>query len=509
MTEFAQRPLVLGRFAVGPVMGTGMQATVRRGKDAHTDSDVALRIVNRRELTPSKLSKMEREINIMKIVNHPNVIGLKYVEMDMEWPSSDGPAKRVALMVLEIADNGELFDFLMHSGPFSDSIARAYMRQLLSALAACHSNLIFHRDIKPENILIDSKFQLKLADFGLSTIQESEDSLLQTDCGTRSYMSPEVVGSTQYRGEDADIWSAAVVMFIMLCGNPPFQVAAKSDWWFNAISLNRHDRFWAAHLRSAPHMATNLPAQSFLNKVFVKNPDERYKLSDMLADAWMTSGTEYTPEQLTAEMSHKKLAVIQGKEREAREAANRARRSGTSEGQFDPFAATTTYRSVNVGGSSVLEVSSDKIPASAVGKLLQTSFFSALPAPLLVAELVSGLRGIDSDTELVALEEGLGISVSLNVNQQPLEFEGEIIPMPTLAVKFDVRITVVTNSSTQGKPVYAVELSRTSGDLFSFQQVFRQIKVFIETFESTNISGKSASVSSDVEPALTEGMGII
>ncbi|CAM9400338.1 unnamed protein product, partial [Ectocarpus fasciculatus] len=347
MTEFSSRPPAMGRFAIGELMGKGMQASVRRGKDLQTGNEVALRIVNRRQLTPAKLQKLEQEINMMKIVSHPNIISLKQVEMDLEWQRMDGSTKRVALMVLELADNGELFDYLMYSGHFSDEITRAYMRQLVSALSLCHSNLIYHRDIKPENILLDANFQLKLADFGLSTVQEREDSMLQTDCGTKSYMAPEVLAATPYRGEHADIWSSAVVMFTMLCGNPPFQAATKQDWWFNAISLKRHDRFWAAHLRSAPHMGSNIPSQNFLNHIFLKDPEERYTLEMMAADPWMTSGIQLSPEQLKVQMMQKKLAVTQGREREAREAANRARRSaGSGGGQFDPFAAATTYRSV-------------------------------------------------------------------------------------------------------------------------------------------------------------------
>lgn len=505
MAEFSQRPPIMGQYLVGNILGKGMQATVRKGKDIHTGEEVALRIVNRRDLTPSKLSKMEKEINIMKIVNHPNIIALKYVEMDMDWTSHDGSLRKVALMVLEVADNGELFDYLMYGGCFSDAIARAYMKQLMSALSACHSNLIYHRDIKPENILLDRNFQLKLADFGLSTISESEDSLLQTDCGTKSYMSPEVAGSQQYRGEDADIWSAAVVMFIMLCGNPPFQIAAKQDWWFNAISLNRHDRFWAAHLRSAPHMATNIAAQNCINKVFLKKPEDRYTLEKFASDAWMTSGVQYTPDQLMFEMSQKKLTVIQGKEREAREAANRARQGG--DGQFDPFAASTAYRSVGdeTDPSIILP---ETIPVCQMEKIVQTSFFSAVPAAALLRELRTAACSIDSDAIVTALEAGFGWNVSLKIGGQSFEFEGELIEMPCIPVEFNLNVGVIP--SVESGHVYAVELVRTSGDMFSFQQAFRHVKSYIEKFETSSLPDtKENSEKIDAEPALIDNMGII
>lgn len=73
-----------------------------------------------------------------------------------------------------------------------------------------------------------------------------------TECGTRSYMAPEVLAKQPYDGAQADLWSAGVVLFIMLAGNPPFQMAVSTDWWFRAVSSGRHDRFWAAHLRGCP-----------------------------------------------------------------------------------------------------------------------------------------------------------------------------------------------------------------------------------------------------------------
>ena len=66
---------------------------------------------------------------------------------------------------------------------------------------------------------------------------ESDDAVLQTECGTKSYMAPEIISHQAYSGAAVDVWSAGVVLFIMLCGNPPFDIAARTDWWFNAISV--------------------------------------------------------------------------------------------------------------------------------------------------------------------------------------------------------------------------------------------------------------------------------
>jgi serine/threonine protein kinase len=511
MSEFGLRPPAMGRFAIGEIMGRGMQASVRRGKDLQTGQEVALRIVERRQLTPAKLQKLEQEIGMMKVISHPNVIALKYVEMDLEWQRRDGSTKRVALMVLELADNGELFDYLMYSGHFSDEVTRAYMRQLLSALTLCHSKLIYHRDIKPENILLDSNFQLKLADFGLSTAQEQEDQMLQTDCGTKSYMAPEVIACTPYRGENADIWSSAVVMFTMLCGNPPFQVANRTDWWFNAISLRRHDRFWAAHLRSAAHVGSNTLAQNFLNHIFLKEPEERFTLEAVMADPWMTSGLQLSPEQLKTQMMQKKLAVTQGKEREAREAANRARRSASSGGgQFDPFAAATTYRGV---GSEIPELA-----ACVVEKLTQTSFFSSITPVKLVSGLKTAVMGIDAQAKTEPLSDGLyGLQIELKVGGDVFEFEGETMEVPAVQVHFDARLTAVATDKAE-PPVYGIELVRTAGDMLAFQQAFKQVRSYFQGLESSAAVAEDkkseeffpgSAAAAEEEAPLTENIGMI
>ena len=170
-------------------------------------------------------------------------------------------------MALDLAEGGELFDFMMYTGAFSEPVAKAIFSQLTSALAFCHERGIYHRDIKPENLLLDSNFQLKVADFGLAAMRASPEELLKTECGTRSYMAPEVLARQQYDGSKADCWSAGVVLFIMLSGNPPFQMARPGDWWFNQFTENRPDRFWKSHKRytpnfpevSLPYLPTYLP----------------------------------------------------------------------------------------------------------------------------------------------------------------------------------------------------------------------------------------------------------
>jgi len=97
------------------------------------------------------------------------------------------------VLSLQLAEGGELFDFMMFTGFFSEVVSRTLFRQLLSALQYCHERGVYHRDIKPENLLLDDKYQLKIADFGLAAIRQDPEETLRTECGTRSYMAPEIL----------------------------------------------------------------------------------------------------------------------------------------------------------------------------------------------------------------------------------------------------------------------------------------------------------------------------
>jgi serine/threonine protein kinase len=182
---------------------------------------------------------------------------------------------------------------MMYTGCFSESIARAYFQQLVLGLEECHHNGVYHRDIKPENLLLDENFGLKIADFGLSGLREGANGAiteLYTQCGTQSYMSPEVLSCLPYEGEPADVWSTGVVLFIMLAGFPPFQIAARQDWWFRACAARQYEAFWAAHGRSATFSPG---AKDLMSRIFCVVPQERITIAEIkvwvhvIADVWL------------------------------------------------------------------------------------------------------------------------------------------------------------------------------------------------------------------------------
>jgi serine/threonine protein kinase len=126
--------------------------------------------------------------------------------------------------VMELVDGGDLFEHLESHGPFAEPDARAIMHQLFSALQYLHARHIVHRDLKPENILLATPAEdadIKIADFGLARMI-SGTQMMKTACGTPGYVAPEVLQNKGYDSGAVDIWSTGVILYILLCGFPPF-----------------------------------------------------------------------------------------------------------------------------------------------------------------------------------------------------------------------------------------------------------------------------------------------
>ncbi|CAH0699517.1 unnamed protein product [Spodoptera exigua] len=155
---------------------------VKLGVHCVTGKKVAIKIINREKLSESVLMKVEREIAIMKLIEHPHVLGLSDVYEN----------KKYLYLVLEHVSGGELFDYLVKKGRLTPKEARRFFRQIISALDFCHSHSICHRDLKPENLLLDERNNIKIADFGMASLQPA-GSLLETSCGSPHYACPEVI----------------------------------------------------------------------------------------------------------------------------------------------------------------------------------------------------------------------------------------------------------------------------------------------------------------------------
>ena len=191
-------------------LGKGSYGSVSKAKDLRTGVVRAVKVVYKPKI--ENVTRLKREILIMKRLDHPNIIRLFEVFED----------SKNLYLVMELCTGGELFDRIIRSGHFSERYAAALMKQTFSALAYCHANDVMHRDMKPENLLfVDSSpvSTLKVIDWGFAA-KCGKNHKFSSVVGTPYYVAPEVLfGNYDKR---CDIWSTGVILYILLCGYPPF-----------------------------------------------------------------------------------------------------------------------------------------------------------------------------------------------------------------------------------------------------------------------------------------------
>uniref|UniRef100_A0A6A7G5L2 non-specific serine/threonine protein kinase n=3 Tax=Hirondellea gigas TaxID=1518452 RepID=A0A6A7G5L2_9CRUS len=258
----------VGPYRLEKTLGKGQTGLVKLGTNCVTGKRVAIKIINREKLSESVLQKVEREIAIMKLIEHPHVLGLYDVYEN----------KKYLYLVLEHVSGGELFDYLVKKGRLTPKEARRFFRQIISALDFCHSHSICHRDLKPENLLLDEKNSIRIADFGMASLQP-DGSMLETSCGSPHYACPEVIRGEKYDGRRADVWSCGVILYALLVGALPFD----DD---NLRQLLEKVKRGAFHI---PHFVPP-DCQELLRGMIEVNPDKRLTLEEINKHSWVIAG---------------------------------------------------------------------------------------------------------------------------------------------------------------------------------------------------------------------------
>jgi serine/threonine protein kinase len=185
-----KRVLHVGSYEVGKTLGNGSFGKVKLGTNVFTKEKVAIKFFNhRRFATAQQVENTQREIEIMKLLSHPNIVKLIDV--------IEKPDECTTYLIAEYVSGGELFDYIVANGTVKERQARIFLRQIISAVEFCHANLIVHRDLKPENLLLDANGNIKISDFGLSNMIEP-GKLLDSFCGSPLYAAPEILLAEKY-----------------------------------------------------------------------------------------------------------------------------------------------------------------------------------------------------------------------------------------------------------------------------------------------------------------------
>ncbi|KAM7516922.1 hypothetical protein LguiA_006505 [Lonicera macranthoides] len=266
----------VGKYEVGRTIGEGTFAKVKFAQNTETGESVAMKVLDRTTIIKHKMvDQIKREISIMKLVRHPNVVRLHEVL-----------ASRTKIyIILEFITGGELFDKIVHHGRLSEAESRRYFQQLIDGVDYCHSKGVYHRDLKPENLLLDSQENLKISDFGLSALPGEGISLLRTTCGTPNYVAPEVLSHKGYDGALADVWSCGVILYVLMAGYLPFDEMDLTTLYSKIDRAEFSCPTWFP-----------VGAKSLIHRILDPNPETRFRIEEIRNDEWFKRS--YVPVRL-------------------------------------------------------------------------------------------------------------------------------------------------------------------------------------------------------------------
>jgi len=265
----------------GNELGSGNFAVVKKaiknkshnsGDAAKIPNEVAVKIIDKAKV--EDMNDITREIEIMNIVDHKNVIKL--------FEIYDEPKKMN--LVMELVTGGELFDRIVAKGNYTEKDAALTIQKLCEALEYLHKKNVVHRDLKPENILYanqDEDAEIKVADFGLARVLSGKD-MMKTACGTPGYVAPEILKNQGYDSGAVDLWSAGVILYILLCGFPPFY-EEELPALFEQILHARYD------FPSPWWDKISKDAKDLVQKLLELDPKKRLTATQVLQHPWIAN----------------------------------------------------------------------------------------------------------------------------------------------------------------------------------------------------------------------------
>ncbi|XP_027333835.1 calcium-dependent protein kinase 2-like isoform X2 [Abrus precatorius] len=265
-------------YTLGKELGRGQFGVTYLCTENSTGLQYACKSISKRKLvSKSDREDIKREIQIMQhLSGQPNIVEFKGAYED----------KHSVHVVMELCAGGELFDRIIAKGHYSERAAASICRQIVNVVHICHFMGVMHRDLKPENFLLSSKDEkalLKATDFGLSVFIE-EGKVYREIVGSAYYVAPEVLGRSY--GKEIDIWSAGVILYILLSGVPPF-------WAGKLLTLTYVDsRIITCHIdfESHPWPSISNSAKDLVRKMLIKDPKKRITSAQVLEHPWLKEG---------------------------------------------------------------------------------------------------------------------------------------------------------------------------------------------------------------------------
>ncbi|KAI8579874.1 hypothetical protein K450DRAFT_239491 [Umbelopsis ramanniana AG] len=267
---------MFGPYLMLQTLGEGEFGKVKLGMHIETQQEVAIKLIRKESVDNStRLSKVEREISVLRTVRHPYIVKL-YDVLETE--------KYIGI-ILECASGGELFEYILARRYLKEQDACRLFAQLISGVHYLHQKHIVHRDLKLENLLLDRNRNVIITDFGFANqFNSAKDDLMATSCGSPCYAAPElVVSEGLYVGSAVDIWSCGVILYAMLCGYLPFDDDPANPDGDNINLLYKH--ILSSSLVFPDYVSPM--ARDLLDKMLVPDPTKRCDIQTIMDHPWL------------------------------------------------------------------------------------------------------------------------------------------------------------------------------------------------------------------------------
>lgn len=258
------------RYVRDKKLGSGAYGEVLLCRDKQTNAERAIKVIKRTEINANSSTSLLEEVAVVKQLDHPNIMKLYEVFED----------KKNFYIVMEVYKGGELFDEIINKQKFTEADAARTIKQVISGVTYLHKHHIVHRDLKPENLLLESKTkdaQIKIVDFGLSSYFDSKKKMKER-LGTAYYIAPEVL--RQKYDEKCDVWSIGVILYILLCGYPPFGGSTDRE------ILHRVEK-GKFYFNPADWKNISNAAKDLITKMLTLDPAKRISAEEALAHPWI------------------------------------------------------------------------------------------------------------------------------------------------------------------------------------------------------------------------------
>ncbi|OWF41802.1 SNF-related serine/threonine-protein kinase-like isoform X3 [Mizuhopecten yessoensis] len=265
---------IAGLYDMEDTIGRGHFAVVKLARHVFTGEKVAVKVIDKTKLDDVSKAHLFQEVRCMKLVQHPNVVRL-YEVIDTQTK---------LYLILELGDGGDMYDYIMkHKKGLEETVARRYFKQIVEAVSYCHDLHVVHRDLKPENVVFFEKLGIvKVTDFGFSN-QFKPGSNLETSCGSLAYSAPEILLGDSYDAPAVDVWSLGVLLYMLVCGSPPFHEASDSE----TLTMIFDCKYQIPSQLSKE-------CNDLITKMLQKDPADRMSLDDIVDHAWLKSSDSTT-----------------------------------------------------------------------------------------------------------------------------------------------------------------------------------------------------------------------